>query len=85
MAATSHRRAAHQRVGRIKNDAVARLETRDNLDRAAIVPTNLDRRQLHAPIPDERNSETFRPEEQCVGRDHDRANRLRQLEMNKDV
>src|SRR5260370_20838380 len=59
VAADSDRRAAHQRVGRIKHHGVTRLETRDNLDGAAIVPANLDRRQLHAPISHERNPQTF--------------------------
>ena len=59
MAADSHRRAAHQRVGRIKYNGVPRLEARDNLYSAAIVPANLDRRKLHAPILHERHAQTF--------------------------
>jgi hypothetical protein len=42
-----------------KYDGVVCPETQDNLDGAAVVPANLDRRKLHAPVPHERNAQTF--------------------------
>jgi hypothetical protein len=40
---------------------------------------------LYAPIPHQRNAQTFRSEKQRVRRDHHGPNGLRQLEMNGNV